>query len=134
MADEIGTITASTSIQMRDSIGRFQAILDRAAEASARDLTDKAVELAKRNAERFKKSGELEASIGPVYQGKKGKVEATAPHAHSIEAGAIAHSIPNAFGRGQAVMHPGNQAQPYLEPVPKQLQPYADGILQRNYP
>lgn len=134
MADEIGEITASVHVQYRDQLGRFARILDEAAERTARDLTDKAVELAKQNARRFRKTGELEAGIVPVYMGKSGRVDSTAPHAHPVEAGAIAHEIPGGFGRDQGVMHPGNQAQPYLEQVPGQLQAFADGIVERNYP
>jgi hypothetical protein len=130
MADDVGTITVRTKIQYRDKFGRFAAILDEAAEATARELTDKAVELAKQNARRFRKTGELEAGI-IRYAGKTGYVESTAPHAHSLERGAIAHAIP----RGdKTIMHPGNAAQPYLEQVPGQLQAYAPGIVQKHYP
>lgn len=129
MAEEIGEITVRTRIQLRDRFGRFMAILDGAAEATARDLTDKAVELAKANAP--VKTGELRDSIEARYAGKVGYVEATAPHAHPIEAGAIAHVIPR---DGHNIMHPGNAAQPYIAPVEKQLVPFAPAIVKRNYP
>lgn len=131
MADVIGHITATTHLQYRDETGRFRAVLDRAAVNTARDLTNKGVELAKRNARRFRKTGELEAGIEPVHMGKKGRVDSTAPHAHPIEAGAVPHAIP----RGDSIiMHPGNEAQPYLAPVGEQLAPFAPGILAKNYP
>lgn len=134
MADDIGGITVTTHVQMRDQFGRFAKVLDEAAVKSAKDLTDKAVELAKRNAARFRKTGELDRGIVPEYMGKKGRVDSTAPHAHPIEAGAIAHEIPGGFGRAGGVMHPGNAAQPYLEPVGEQLGAFADAILEENYP
>lgn len=131
MAEEIGSIVVRQRIQYRDKFGRFAAILDAAAEATARELTDRAVEFAKQNASRFRKSGELEAGIGPRYAGKVGYVESTAPHAHPIEAGAVAHAIPR---DGNIIMHPGNAPQPYLAPVEKQLAVVAPGIVAKNYP
>jgi hypothetical protein len=38
-------------------------------------------------------------------------------YAASVEMGARPHLIPNAFGHGQTVHHPGNPAQPYLRPA-----------------
>jgi hypothetical protein len=128
----IGEVTVRTRVQMRDRLGRFVAILDAAAVATARELTDKAVELAKQNAPVL--SGELREGIRPRYAGKVGYVESTAPHAHPVEKGSIPHQIPGAFGRADGVMHPGNQAQPYLEQVPAQLQPFAPGIAAKHYP
>jgi hypothetical protein len=130
MADDIGGITVRTHIQYRDKFGRFAKLLDAAAVATARELTDKAVELAQQNAP-FK-SGELRAGIRPRYAGKVGYVESTAPHAHPVEAGAIPHAIPTR--RGKTIMHPGNEAQPYLAPVPAQLAPFAPGIAKKHYP
>lgn len=131
MTERIGEVTVRTRIQYRDKIGRFAKLLDAAAEATARELTDRGVEFAKQNAARFRKTGELERGIVPRYAGKVGYIESNAPHAHPIEAGSIPHAIP----RGDTtIMHPGNEAQPYLAQVEKQLAAVAPGIAAKHYP
>lgn len=42
---------------------------------------------------------------------------ADAEYAAAQELGAQPHTIPNAWGRGVPVEHPGNAAQPYLRPA-----------------
>lgn len=125
----IGEISVRTRIQLRDRFGRFSAQLSEDAVQTAKDLTDKAVELAKAHAP--VRSGFLRDTIQPAYAGKVGYVEVGAPYGHAIEKGAIPHAIP----RGDhIIMHPGNAAQPYLEPAGRELGQYAEGIVQRNYP
>lgn len=129
MSESIGTVSVRTRIQYRDKIGRFAAVLDAAAEATARELTDRAVELARQNAP--VKTGALRDGIQPRYAGKAGYVESTVPYAHPVEKGSIPHAIP----RGDhIIMHPGNEAQPYLAQVEKQLAPEAPGIATKHYP
>lgn len=128
--ENIGT---SVRIQARDKLGRFYKRMDGAAEASARDLVDRGVELAKANAKHFRKTGRLEEGIVADYHGKVGYVRSTAPHAHPVEKGSVAHVENNAFGKGKGVMHPGNKAQPYLDQVPAQLAREAEGVIRRNY-
>lgn len=134
MADEIGEITVQTRVQLRDKLGRYLATLDAAAERTAKEITDKGVELARQNHAPHSRTGELSEGIIAEYHGKAGLIRSTAPHAHPIEKGAIAHMIPNAFGRDEPVLHPGNKAYPYLRQVGTQLQAFALGIAKRNYP
>ncbi len=131
---DIGTVTVRTRVQYRDKFGRFARMLDEAAIAAARELTDKAVELAKQNHAPHSRTDRLMSGIRPRYAGKVGYVESTAPHAHPVEAGAIAHQIPGSFGRDGSVLHPGNDPAPYLAQVPGQLQAYAPGIVAKHYP
>jgi hypothetical protein len=60
-------------------------------------------------------TGELKAS-GYVDHGA-GVVGFRADHAAAVELGARAHEIPNAWGRGITVHHPGTKAQTYLRPA-----------------
>ncbi len=60
-------------------------------------------------------TGELMASL--YVDHGAGRIGAHADHAAAQELGAGPHPIPNAFGRGITVEHPGNQAQPYLRPA-----------------
>lgn len=46
-----------------------------------------------------------------------GQLVARVPHAAAVEMGSAPHDIPNAFGRGVTVHHPGGPAQPYLRPA-----------------
>lgn len=60
-------------------------------------------------------TGELAAS-GYVDHGA-GRIGFRADHAAPVEVGASPHEIPNAWGRGITVEHPGTKAQPYLRPA-----------------
>lgn len=67
------------------------------------------------------RSGKLASSIkGRVVAGGEnlvvGFVEAEAPHAVFVEENTRAHDIPNAFGWGITVRHPGTTAQPFMAP------------------
>lgn len=62
-------------------------------------------------------TGDLRDSITAVTGGGQGQVLVTSEYALSVEFGAKAHMIPNAFGRGVAVMHPGQAPQPFLAPA-----------------
>ncbi len=48
---------------------------------------------------------------------EEGIVRAGAGHAAAQELGASPHLIPNAWGHGVTVEHPGTAAQPYLRPA-----------------
>lgn len=60
-------------------------------------------------------SGELFLSIDVDHEA--GQLRADAPHAAAVELGSSPHEIPNAWGRGITVQHPGGPAQPYLRPA-----------------
>lgn len=131
-------ITVKTNVQFRSNLGRFAALQGRNAEGAARDMVETAADLAYENApvgparKDYGRREKLTSSIEGRMTGRTtGVVEADAGHAAAIESGAAPHEIPNAFGSGQTVMHPGNEPQPYIRPVLAQLQPYLPGILRK---
>jgi hypothetical protein len=60
-------------------------------------------------------SGDLFLSIGVDHAA--GTLHADAPYAAAVEQGSSPHEIPNAWGTGRTVMHPGGKPQPYLRPA-----------------
>lgn len=60
-------------------------------------------------------SGDLFLSIGVDHSA--GTLFADTDYAAAVELGASPHEIPNAWGRGITVEHPGTKAQPYLRPA-----------------
>jgi len=77
------------------------------------NLLDDCLPEAVRNAPRD--TGEL-AGSGYVDHAA-GRLGFRAAHAAAVEMGARPHEIPNAFGRGGSVEHPGTKAQPYMRPA-----------------
>jgi hypothetical protein len=55
-------------------------------------------------------------------------------HAAPLEKGAVAHWIPNAFGWGVAVWHPGNAAYRFFEIGAEALAAIGGSIVARNMP
>jgi hypothetical protein len=53
----------------------------------------------------------LYADIGPTATTPQGH-----PYPLDVEFGTRPHTIPNAFGRGEPVQHPGTTAQPFMRP------------------
>lgn len=132
----------STEIRMRDNFGRFLALVEEAGRASAQELVetaaDDASELAPvgpaRPPKQLARRPKLSSHIHPVMlEPKMGVVVATPGHAAAQEKGAAPHPIPNAFGTGATVMHPGNAAQPYIRPAIRGLRLKAPAILRRYY-
>ena len=119
-------------IQYRDAAGRFAKLAERDAERITNAMLDRAVELAQENAMEFSKTGGIMRSIKKVPRGKRGSIVADHPGAHSVEKGAVPHTIPDAFNKDKPVMHPGNEAQPFLEPAVHQLASEADSIARRH--
>lgn len=86
-------------------------------EAAAQRVVARVTVLVGVDAKRYapKDTGELIESIEAVP--KLGVVYVRADHWAAQEYGAQPHEIPNAFGRGITVEHPGNGAQPYMRPA-----------------
>lgn len=131
----------STEFHFRDNMGRFMAACDAAAVRSAEEIGD----LMERRARGLAPSGparsdygrrmKLKPSIGTRHVDLKTvAIFARAQHAGAIEEGAGPHLIPNAFGRGITVLHPGNGAQPFLMPAYDAAVAAWRTILSRNYP
>lgn len=131
----------SAEFHFRDHFGRFISAMDAAAHASAEDMGDlmyrRAYHAAPDGPARsdYGRRRKLKPSIGIVWIDLKTvAVRATAQHAQAIEEGAGPHLIPNAFGRGITVLHPGNMADPFLRTGYLAVQRQWRGILDRNYP
>lgn len=102
-----------TKVSYRDDFGRFKALIEKAEEDALTESLREIARRARRNAP--KDEGHLRASIRSRKTGpKSGIVFATDDAALPQETGARPHPIPNAFGRGITVDHPGNPATRYL--------------------
>lgn len=77
--------------------------------------------------ERLKDRGQANCPIGKTRQlydshevipvnadATEAGAQATADYAAAVHEGARPHTIPNAFGRGEPVEHPGNEPNPWL--------------------
>ncbi len=132
---------ARTTVQYRDRSGRFAKLLEAGDAGMARDMVETTARFAHEGApvgparadydRREKLSGSIEHRMTSATAGV---VHARAGHAGPQELGAGPHLIPNAFGSGQPVMHPGNAPQPYLRPALTKLRPLIPGMLKRWYP
>lgn len=60
-------------------------------------------------------TGELFLSVDVDHAA--GRLFADTEYAAAVELGSSPHEIPNAWGRGITVQHPGGPAQPYLRPA-----------------
>lgn len=134
-------IGIQTTVQYRNQLGRFERLCDEAGAKSARAMVDFVAREAHSAAPVGPARGDygrrpkLTSSIsGVMTSSKAGVVRAETPHAGPQEMGAGPHPIPNAFGSGQTVMHPGNGPQPYLRPAIAKLAGRTFGILKRYYP
>lgn len=130
----------STRIQMRDNFDRFIALANEAGEEAARELVETAADDASDRApvgparRDYGRRPKLSANVIPVMVGPKtGHVVATPEHGGPQEKGAGPHPIPNAWGSGRTVMHPGNAAQPYIRPAIRALKAKSAAILRRYY-
>lgn len=131
----------SGQVTFRDNMGRFMGLCDAAARTSAEELARQMEKRAKRNAPSgpgrtdYGRRPKLRPSIHALVLGRAWwAVRADTGHAEAIEEGAGPHMIPNAFGRGIPVLHPGNAAQPYLLPAYEAARRSWQRILARNYP
>lgn len=131
----------STQIQFRDNSGQFIALLNAAGAAAARELVETAADDAADLApvgparEDYGRRGKLTENIEPVMTSAKVGVIVVRPlHGGAQEHGAGPHMIPNAFGRGAPVLHPGNPAQPFVRPAIIALKGKARAIIERFYP
>jgi hypothetical protein len=131
----------SAQVTFRDNMGRFMGLCDAAARTSAEELAQQMERRAKRRApsgparDDYGRRMKLRPSISAVILGRAWwAVVARAEHAEAIEKGAGPHMIPNAFGRGVPVLHPGNAAQPYLLPSYEAARASWRRILAKNYP
>lgn len=131
----------SAEFHFRDNFGRFMAACDAAGVRSAEEMGD----LMERRARSLAPSGparkdygrrmKLRPSISTRHIDLKTvAIVAKAGHAGAIEEGAGPHMIPNAFGRGIPVLHPGNATQPYLMPAYDAVVSAWRTILDKNYP
>lgn len=131
----------SAQVTFRDNMGRFMGLCDAAARTSAEELAKQMQARARRRApsgpprDDYDRREKLRPSIHALVLGRAWwAVRADAGHAEAIEKGAGAHMIPNAFGRGVPVLHPGNAAHPYLMPAYEAARASWRRILAANYP
>lgn len=127
--------------QYTDRFGRFASLLDAADNAMARDMVETTARLAHEDApvgpgrddygRRPKLSSDIQSRMTSATAGVVG---VSGPNSASQETGAAPHPIPNAFGSGQTVMHPGNAPQPFIRPALTKLRGLIPAMLRRHYP
>jgi hypothetical protein len=94
----------------------MEALLYRARRNALEDASARLVERGMVNCP-VGKTGNLRRShkkIDPNADATEAGAEATADYAAAVHDGARPHTIPNAFGRGKPVEHPGNEPNPWL--------------------
>lgn len=86
-------------------------------QAIATRVRNNALDDMKPDAERYAPvdSGDLFLSIDVDHAA--GTLHADTDYAAAVELGSEEHDIPNAWGTGRTVRHPGGPAQPYLRPA-----------------
>lgn len=109
----MGGFVVRTHVQNRDHFGRFLAEYNANAARAVADTAEAIALEARANAP--KRTGQLAASIYAVPHGKSATIETHNDHAAPQEFGAGPHDIPNAFGWGITVHHPGNPATHFLK-------------------
>ena len=113
MSDLIGDFNIRSRTYLRDDeSGRFISAVHAGASAAAFDLANTLANLIKGGILMHTKTrtGELHGSVQPYMVGaSEGQVIVQASHGAPLDRGAVAHWIPNAFGRGVPVWHPGNK-------------------------
>jgi hypothetical protein len=82
------------------------------------------------------RTGELQNSVDPYVTGQgQAQVIIGAAHGAPLNMGAVAHWIPNAFGSGRAVWHPGNKPpMRFMEQAEHAMLSIAPEIVRRNMP
>lgn len=137
----MGSFKARTTVQYRSNLGRFASLIEHGSEGMARDMVETTARFAHEAApvgpgrKDYGRREKLTSTIeGRMTSATAGVVEATAGHALPQEMGAGPHEIPNAFGSGHPVMHPGNAPQPYIRPALARLRPLIPAMLRKHYP
>lgn len=132
---------ARATVQYRNRFGRFDRLIGQGTEGMARDMVETTAQFAHEGApvgpsrEDYGRRELLSGSIeGRMTSATAGVVHARAGHAGPQELGAGPHIIPNAFGRGLPVLHPGNAPQPYIRPALQKLRPLIPGMLRKWFP
>lgn len=130
-----------STVQYRNRFGRFAALLDAADASMARDMVETTSRLAHEGApvgpgrDDYGRRPKLSSDIQhQMTSATAGVVGVSGPNSASQETGAVPHPIPNAFGSGETVMHPGNSPQPFIRPALTKLQPLLPAMLRKHYP
>lgn len=137
MAEVIGDIHVVVhNARVRDDAGRFVAEVQQGAIAAARDLAEKLADLirAKILSKGLVRSGDLLASVGVAAHGVTAEAYDDSDHAAPLEEGAVAHDIPNSFGWGVTLHHPGNRAYRFVQEAGDDLIPLSGDIVARHMP
>jgi hypothetical protein len=122
--------------RVRDDNGRFLSAVRDGAAAAARDLAEKLADLirAKILAKGLIRSGDLLASVGVAAHGVTAEAYDDSDHAAPLEEGAVGHFIPNSFGWGVSLWHPGNHPYRFVQEAGEDLIPLSGEIVARHMP
>jgi len=129
-----------TQVESRNRWGQFRAALDRGGIEAVSETTRELEALARANAPTgpgrhdYGRRPKLRPSIQGHASGKVGHVGSTAPQAPALETGGAPHPIPNAFGRGITVEHPGNPAFHFLKRAADAIMPRFQANIKKFMP
>ncbi len=115
----------ATAAGMNDLLRNIDVTVDKVFTAQASGLAAVCIDIAnsaKENHTFQNRTENLENSIQPDPVEREGDVlvgptRAGMEYAAGIEMGNLPHTIPNAFGKGITVHHPGNAPMPFMEPA-----------------
>jgi hypothetical protein len=86
-------------------------------QAIATRVRNNALDDMKPDAERYVPIDEGDLFLSIDVDHEAGTLHADQDYAAAVELGSSEHEIPNAWGTGRTVLHPGGPAQPYLRPA-----------------
>lgn len=122
-------LEATASVQWRNEFGRFASAIEAGAERSQEEASEIGAALAAALAP--KKKGTL---AGSIHSNGHGFATGDLPEALPQEEGAAPHEIPNSFGWGITLEHPGNPAVHYMRDALKLVNSRIMGIVRGNMP
>ena len=150
-------VTVKAHVAARNNLGQFISDIERAGEATVRQMVEEGAKLSRAQApvgvKHDRRTVPLKDSIFTQMHGRtNGSWFSVARHALAIEKGARAHLIvgdpfmkffweaagrmwiPGLYGEPDIINHPGNEAQPFMEPALVQVMSRWRSIAGRFYP
>lgn len=132
----MGSFTVEFTAHHRDESGRFVSRVHDGAVAAARqggEVLQKMV-MSAIIADGLVRTGSLLASVQVDGGGTQVRVHSGNDHAMPLETGARPHRIPNAFGWGITVWHPGNRPYRFFKTASDAFKGIFPGIVREHMP
>jgi hypothetical protein len=139
MSELIGNFQLYGRTYLRDDeSGRFLSAAHAGAAAASNELAETLAEFVRAGiaAQTRTRTGRLLASVNAIRLGaSESGVVVEADYGAPLDRGAVAHWIPNAFGRGVPVWHPGNKPPlHFMDEAARAMIAVSGEIVRRNMP